>query len=187
MRSITLAVAAVLLLASCSGDPEPIEPSDSPSSQPSAAPALPSDAENETPDGAIAFVAHWIDVFNFSVSTGELTALRELNGPACKGCDIYEGIVAKANSGAAEVRGFRWSPGKAHLSNERQLEVIVTSRPYEIRESANGGWSKVPGETPIDLDLTLNGTAGTGKSMSYTNRRTADDCRCASPTSHSAH
>ena len=159
MRSIALAIAAVLLLASCSDDPQPIEPTASAPAKPTAAPTLPAKAEKETPDGAIAFVAHWIDVFNFSASTGDLMALRELNGPACKGCDIYEGIVSKANSGAAEVRGFRWSPGEAHLSDERQLEVSVTSRPYEIRESANGGWSKVPGDS-YRLGFDLEWTSG---------------------------
>ena len=147
MRSFTLAIATLLLLSSCTDDPQPIEPKPTPSVKPTAtAPTLPSEATKETPDGAIAFVAHWIDVFNFSVSSGDLSALRDLNGSKCEGCDIYENLVAEANKGASEVRGFRWTPGKAHLSTERQLEVTVRSRPYEIRKSAGGDWSNVRGD-----------------------------------------
>ena len=146
MRSIALAIATLVLLSACADDPQPIEPTATPSRS-AEAPALPGEATSETPNGAIAFVAHWIDVFNFSVSTGDLTSLRDLTGPTCEGCDIYEDIVADANRGAAEVRGFRWSPGKAHLSDERQLEVMVKSKPYEIRESASGKWSNVRGNS----------------------------------------
>ena len=155
MRSFVLAIAALLLVASCTDDPEPIEPKPTASPKPTAtAPALPTEATKETPDGSIAFVAHWIDVFNFSANSGDLTALRELNGPDCEGCEIYDDIVADANRGSAEVRGFRWSPGKAHLSKEQQLVVTIRSSPYKVRESASDEWSEIRGDSyQLGFDL----------------------------------
>ncbi len=56
MRSIALAIAAVLLLASCSDEPEPIEPTDISlrSHQPNL--SLPKSAREDTPSGAADFV-----------------------------------------------------------------------------------------------------------------------------------
>jgi hypothetical protein len=154
MRSFALAIAAVMLLASCSDDPEPIEPTDSPSSQPSAAPVLPSKAEKETPDGAIAFVAHWIETFNFAVNTGAIDPFIALNRPTCGGCKSYEDQIIKSNRDSAEVRSFKWVGGKSNLREDRTLEATIRARDYEVRDSAAEKWAQVRGSTfKLGFDL----------------------------------
>ena len=144
MRSIALAIAAVLLLASCSDDPEPIEPTTSPSSE-RIAPTLPSKAEKETPDGAIAFVAHWIATFNFAVNAGAVEGFKTLNEPGCEGCKSYEDEIVRLNRNDAEVRHFKWIGGKASLTEERQLEVAIRSSDYQVRDSETDDWATVKG------------------------------------------
>ena len=147
MRSIALAIAAVLLLASCSDDPEPIEPTASPPAEPTSAPSLPSKAEKETPDGAIAFVAHWIATFNFAVNTGAIDPFIALNRPTCGGCKSYEDQIIKSNRDSAEVRNFEWVGGKSNLREDRTLEATIRARNYEVRDSAVEKWAKVRGST----------------------------------------
>lgn len=144
MRTFALAIAATLLLTSCTDDPEPIEPKPSISAKPSpSAPGLPKDATTDTPDAAIAFAAHWIDTFNFAVNSGQLDAFAALNEPGCKGCQSYEEEIVRLNNGSAEVRGFAWTGGKTSLNGKREVEVAIRSKEYEVRDSATDKWSRV--------------------------------------------
>jgi len=145
MRSIALAIAAVLLLASCSDDPEPIEPTASAPAEPTAAPTLPAKAEEETPDGAIAFVAHWIATFNFAVNVGAVEGFKALNEPGCEGCKSYENEIVRLNRNGAEVRDFKWIGGKTSLTEERRLEVAIKSSDYQVRDSEADDWATVKG------------------------------------------
>ena len=144
MRSITLAIAAVLLLGSCS-DPEPIEPTASAPAEPTSAPTLPAKADEETPDGAIAFVAHWIETFNFAVNTGAIDTFIALNRPTCGGCKSYENQIIKSNKDSAAVRNFRWVGGESSLREDRTLEATIRARDYEVRDSAVEEWARVRG------------------------------------------
>ncbi len=66
-----LAIAVLLLLvaAGCSEpEPEPREPTATASATPTVAePTMPAQAKENTPEGAAAFVHHYIDVFNYAV------------------------------------------------------------------------------------------------------------------------
>ena len=87
MRSITLAIAAVLLLASCSDDPVPIEPKTSASGTP-AEPVLPDSAREDTPSGAANFVDYWVSTFNYGAQTGKVELMLSHAGD-CKPCEGY--------------------------------------------------------------------------------------------------
>ena len=160
MRLFALAIAALLLLSSCTDEPAPIEPKSSPTAKsPAIAPALPSEATKETPDGAIAFVNHWINVLNFAVNTGAVEKIRDLNDPKCKGCRSYEDQVKMSNRGGAEVRDFKWTGGKSSLSEERRLEATIRADDYQVRDSPRDEWSNVRGST-FRLGFELKWTNG---------------------------
>ncbi|WP_375003241.1 DUF6318 family protein [Aeromicrobium sp. CTD01-1L150] len=99
-RTVTLVIAA-LLLAACNGKPEVREPDPSDSPTASAAPTMPAQAKEDSDEGAAAFVAHWIDVFNFAARTGEIEPLTEL-GPNCEACNNYaKGLQENFEAGDA--------------------------------------------------------------------------------------
>jgi len=87
MRSIALAIAAVLLLASCSDDPEPIEPKTSASGTTSE-PVLPDSAREDSPSGAANFVDYWVTTFNYGAQTGNVEPMLSHAGD-CKPCKGY--------------------------------------------------------------------------------------------------
>jgi hypothetical protein len=87
MRLIALAIAAVLLLASCSDDPEPIEPKPSASGIPTE-PVLPDSAREDTPSGAANFVDYWVSTFNYGAQTGKVELMLSHAGE-CKPCKGY--------------------------------------------------------------------------------------------------
>jgi thiol-disulfide isomerase/thioredoxin len=87
MRSIALAIAAVLLLASCSDDPEPIEPKTSASGIPTE-PVLPDSAREDSPGGAANFVDYWVSAFNYGAQTGNVELMLSHAGE-CKPCKGY--------------------------------------------------------------------------------------------------
>jgi hypothetical protein len=84
-----LAIAATLLLASCTEDPKPIEPKPSASAKPSATePNFPARAREDTPSGAATFVGYWVSTFNYAARTGNAAPMREFAGK-CKPCNRY--------------------------------------------------------------------------------------------------
>jgi hypothetical protein len=149
MRSFALAVAALLLVGACTDDPQPIEPkpTDAATTDSLTEPHLPGDATEETPKGAVAFVNHWVDVFNYATNTGQVGAFRSLNDRNCKSCRSYEREIARLNSDGAEVRNFRWTAGRAVLTEDRRLETSIRTHTYEVRDSADDKWSTVKGSS----------------------------------------
>ncbi len=96
--------ASLLALAACSGgpedDPEPIIRSDAASESPSAEPT-PEPWEKRTKAGAVAFVKHWVDVFNEAGATGDTTELREISAAGCESCEQFADIIDKLERRAA--------------------------------------------------------------------------------------
>ena len=89
MRSFTLAIAALLLLSACTDDPEPIEPTASPSAKPSpTAPSMPQEARADDPSGAATFVGYWVSAFNYAAQTGRRRPMLE-HAQSCKPCRGY--------------------------------------------------------------------------------------------------
>jgi hypothetical protein len=91
MRFGGIVLAVWLTLGACSSDPEPKEPKrTSTSASPTAtAPTLPAQAKEDTPEGAAAFVKHYVDVFNYAARTGDVKELSRLSSPTCAPCSKY--------------------------------------------------------------------------------------------------
>lgn len=90
MRFGGIVLAVLLTLGACSSDPEPKEPKrTATSATPTATPpTMPAQAKEDTPEGAAAFVKHYIDVFNYAATTGDTRRLKALSSD-CAPCESY--------------------------------------------------------------------------------------------------
>jgi hypothetical protein len=124
------ALAALLVLAGCGGDPK-ADPSPSPSTPsvsttPSpTAPVMPAAASENTKAGAIAFVRYYIELINHAQATGDVAALAAVEEPGCKSC----------TQGREYIQGIYSAGG--HIENG-QLRVRVLS---VLRNAAINGWT----------------------------------------------
>ena len=80
-------------------------------------PSVPLAAKKNTDVGAEAFVRHWVDVLNYSRSTGYAEELQALSDTSCAGCRGYvESFSTIYGSGGGSIKG-----GEATLSNLRTV------------------------------------------------------------------
>ena len=138
MRTFALAIATLLLLGACTDDPEPIEPK--PSEPRPTSPSPPAQVERDTPEGAAAFVGHYVDLLNYAASTGEVDPLKALSSPGCDGCqryiDLYSGIYAAGGN----FKGGEWTASDFELEVRKQsTDVFVRIRAEKgrVRPSAS--------------------------------------------------
>ena len=126
LRGAWVTVVIVLLvgvLTGCNDDPEPkiADPTDTPSTavtSPSTTPSTPTPtptgpveppmpaAAGENSDaGAEAFVGYYIDVFNFSESTGDTALLETLATDHCTACAGYVDAIRRTYDGGGRIEG----------------------------------------------------------------------------------
>lgn len=124
MRIVGLIAAALVLVAGCQGDPDVLEPDPTTSPTPTATPPeMPDQATEDSEEGAAAFVAHWIDVYNYAARTGDGERLRSIS-PDCDACDSYaDALEANAAEGAA--------PG-GDVWELRDLQVDTSTGRYDV-------------------------------------------------------
>ena len=162
MRSIALAIAAVLLLASCSDDPEPIEPTASASEQPAtSAPAMPDAARRDTPSGAATFVSYWVEVSNFASQTGDTEELTRISDETCEGCETYIDLYEKTYAAGGYFRGSEWRLSEVEVEpgdNEHLVSAHVDAPVGTFKKTRN---SEVQRGNQEDSDLVFG--------VSYTN------------------
>jgi hypothetical protein len=109
MRSFALALAALLLVGSCTDDPEPIEPKVSDTPNPSASPPeMPREAKANTPTGAANFVAYWVEVSNFAAHTGNTEELEQISDRRCAGCRTYIDLYEDTYAAGGYFKGSEW-------------------------------------------------------------------------------
>jgi hypothetical protein len=91
MRFGGIVLVILLTLGACSSDPQPKEPKHTATSATPTAtpPTMPAQAKEDTPEGAAAFVKHYVDVFNYAASTGDVAELSRLSSPDCEPCTKY--------------------------------------------------------------------------------------------------
>lgn len=143
MRFGGIVLAAVLALAACSSEPEPKEPTTTASSaSPSVAvPTMPAQAKEDSPEGAAAFVHHYIDVFNYAASTGDVAELTRLSAPECEGCQSYIKLYKDTYAAGGYFKGGEWKLGEMQFrqsGNTAYLTAVASTEPGPYRESAEG-------------------------------------------------
>lgn len=132
-------VGAIALLGACTDDPTPLEPTATPSATPSPtpqAPPMPELALEDSEAGAIAFVEHYIEVFNYAANTGDVEPLRALSHPDCEGCESYATSFEEQYQAGGYNRSFEWIVKSTEvIENVVEFEVIADA--YEYSESAS--------------------------------------------------
>lgn len=128
-------VGPLLVLGGCSGnDPQPkIAPpesaaptSDSPSQSGPVAPTLPAAAKRHDAAGAEAFVSYYLDVVNFSQSTGQLGPLRRLGDPNCGACSEGIKFLKQTFTSGGRIRG-----GAASLTSANSR--LLNTGDFQVR------------------------------------------------------
>ncbi len=111
MRFGGIVLAVLLTLGACSSDPEPKEPKrTATSATPTATPpTMPAQAKEDTPEGAAAFVKHYIDVFNYASNTGDVEELSRLSSPDCEGCQSYIKLYRDTYKAGGYFKGSDWT------------------------------------------------------------------------------
>jgi len=117
-------LAATLLLAGCVED-KPREPG--PTSKPSPAatvPPMPAAALEGSDAGAIAFVRHYIDVFNYASNTGDVKKLNKLSDPDCEECNEYIDLYKETYIDGGYFQDSDWTMSQPTAELQGQTVVV---------------------------------------------------------------
>lgn len=140
MLRLVVAASLLVVVAGCS-DPEPKEPKPTPSATPTVtAPTMPAQAKENTPEGASAFVAHYIKVSNYAASTGDVEELSRLSDPKCTGCQEYIKLYRDTYKAGGYFKGGDWRIGSLSLNfdpAETQVETHMSAPPSKYRTSSS--------------------------------------------------
>ena len=142
MRIIAYVVAALLLFTGCAQD-QPKEPAPTAKPSPTATvPSMPAAAKENTVAGAVAFVEHYIDVFNYASNTGDVKELQKLSDPKCEGCTSYIDLYKKTYADGGYFRGSDWQFSEATVDTRDGALVVfghisAPSGVYKVRTAAN--------------------------------------------------
>ena len=136
MRPFALAIAALLLLSSCTDEPEPIEPTASTRARPTA-PSMPKEANADDPSGAATFVGYWVSTFNYAAQTGEVKPMLE-HAQDCKPCRGYAKDF-RALEPSDRAAGQVWrlsnvtvSPDRDPIQVSAKVAIANEERPSEL-------------------------------------------------------
>lgn len=137
MRFGGIVLVTALTLGACSSDPRPDEPEPGATTTTAAAPSvalptMPPQASEDSPEGAAAFVAHYVDVFNYAAATGDVDELRRLSDPTCDGCERYADLYEKTYEAGGYFRGGDWKIGELRL--EADEATFYATTPVEVSE-----------------------------------------------------
>jgi hypothetical protein len=143
MRFGGIVLATALLLGACSSDPAPKEPDPSrPTTNATttptvAVPTMPPQASEDSPEGAAAFVKHYVDVFNYAAATGDVKELTAVSS-GCTPCNEYAKDFS-ALQPSARPSGDAWQLGNVAVSTgtgNRTVQAAISSlgdaSPYDL-------------------------------------------------------
>lgn len=155
MLRLAVAASVLLAVAGCS-DPEPREPKPTASATPTvAAPTMPAQAKEDSPEGAAAFVDHYIEVLNHASATGDVDELSRLSDPDCDGCQSYIQLYRDTYANGGFFKDSDWTVGKLDVRfSERKALVFgtVTAPPGTYAERSD---SRPQPGNPTNSDLTF--------------------------------
>lgn len=88
---------------------------------------MPDQAREDSPEGAAAFVKHYVDVFNYAASTGDVEELSRLSSPACEGCQSYIDLYRDTYQAGGYFKGGDWTIGDLSLEIDSGGTYATTS------------------------------------------------------------
>ncbi|MET0821026.1 MAG: DUF6318 family protein, partial [Aeromicrobium sp.] len=92
-----------------------------------ALPTMPPQASEDSPEGAAAFVKHYVDVFNYAAATGDVKELSRLSAPDCEGCQKYIDLYRDTYAAGGYYRGGDWKIGVLNL-RRTSSETFATTQ-----------------------------------------------------------
>ena len=128
MRFGGILLAAALVLGGCTGDPAPQEPTKTASSpRPSSTlkpPVMPEQAKEDSPEGAAAFVTHWVAVFNYASLSGDIDSLSVLSASGCEGCSHYLQLIRSTYEAGGYFKGGEWKLDDIQVNEARDVRFV---------------------------------------------------------------
>ena len=108
-----------------------------------AAPTLPLRASDHSPSGAKAFAAYFIEVLNYSQSTGDTSVLEGLGTSKCAGCGGYVDKIRATYDAGGSIDGGQLQVGKirdlpADYGAEWGGFASGTATPQVIKDGSGG-------------------------------------------------
>ncbi|KQX75584.1 hypothetical protein ASD10_10580 [Aeromicrobium sp. Root472D3] len=123
---------------------------------------MPPQASEDSPEGAAAFVKHYVDVFNYAAATGDVDELSRLSSPDCEGCQKYASKFRAIYSGGDRIAEKLWTLSDSDLLISRHMRVTAVinvnkghgqTQPYKFNFD-------LPNEAPFVVEqLTLEETS----------------------------
>lgn len=139
MRTFALATVSLLLLTSCLGEPEPIEPTAAASPNPTAIPPeVPNAAKKASVEGQVAFVQHVVETLSFSVNAGTTEPFEALVDSSCAACADYEKKIRSDKARSRRIDGFKWKVVEGEVTRNGEVEAKIDASAYRQTDSATG-------------------------------------------------
>lgn len=128
MRFGGIVLAALLVLGACTSDPQPKEPEPSattatPTTSP---PSMPAQAKKDTPEGAAAFVKHYIEVFNYASRTGDVEELRRMS-TRCDACSRYASEFEEIYKRGDQISAHLWTLKSLDLEQNSKANLVTAN------------------------------------------------------------
>lgn len=140
-RLLAATAAGLLLLSGCGGSPSE-EPTTTALPSPTkatpaapAAPELPDAASENTKEGAIAFVQHYVEMLNVAQFGGSLRPLREASDPLCENCQSVIRRLKSIHTSGGKVIGGEWTLVKVDAIAVDFEDVHGFSCPLQVRST----------------------------------------------------
>ena len=170
MRVRTIIVATMfssaLALVGCS-DPAPIEPNGpATSATPTqVAPTLPEAAKDDSEEGAVAFVKHYIELLNYAANTGDVKPLRDASDPNCEGCNSYIALFEETYANGGYFKDPGWQPlaqqsSSTNSKHDVWIEVNAPENRYRPNRTAKEEFGAA-GHYTLFFSVTTSGTPKT--------------------------
>lgn len=158
-RALALAVVGPLLLAGCTGDPEPTPKIPDPTTSSS----TPSPTDSETPEAESAedFIRRWSEALQVMQVTGQTEDFDAL-GPNCESCRAASDRVKEIYEGGGAIKWDGWQVLKIAPNGKapNEFRVVEQSSPTRFRESPDADWQTLPGgRTTHVIELEQVGTS----------------------------
>jgi hypothetical protein len=150
--TITAALAALLLTASCSGKPEVLEPGEqrtsvSPSARASAEPTLSSQARQISPEGAVAFTRDWVEHLNYAMQVGATDGFDRLSEASCTGCRAYRTKIAHIYRDGGHYSKGEWTISDIEVEYRKPVAYVYFSASWNegsVQASKEASVERVP-------------------------------------------
>lgn len=176
--AVSVAVLTLAVLAGCSDEDPPASlptptasstPTTAPettttapptSATPTGAPTVPAAAQEQTPDGAAAFVQHWYDTLEYAESIMNSSPVRALDDGSCLSCDNFADTIDSVAADGDRLEGGKITahniePNAIQGNGSSTVNTLISYT--EQRIASPDGTTELlgPGEDNIQFFFTL--------------------------------